>query len=64
MNLEEIEQEIQQRIAYLIKREGPTAQEEMVAYSVLALVKQAQASERIARVLENMLENGIFTIAP
>jgi hypothetical protein len=59
MTLAEIEQAIQARIGYMAKIDESPIEDWMDAYRTLAQVKQAQASERIAKVLENWLMNGV-----
>ncbi len=59
MTLLEIEQAIQARIDYMAKFDESPIEDWMEAYRTLAQVKQAQASERIASVLDNWLMNGV-----
>lgn len=64
MNLEEIEQSLQARLDYLDKKEAegfeaPPFAAWLEVYQVLAQIKQAQASERIANRLDNWNQVGV-----
>ena len=59
MTLEEIEQALQQRIDHMAKMEDYPIEEWLRCYEVLAQVKQAQAAESIAKLLDNWNMNGV-----
>jgi hypothetical protein len=63
MNLQEVEQALQERLTYLQKRhdegfERPSWEAWLECYRTLAQVKQAQATERIARTMEGWGRTG------
>jgi hypothetical protein len=72
MTLQQIEQALLERLHFLQKAQAEALEHPayeytswgalLDCYNALARVKQAQASERIASVLENMLENGVQTM--
>jgi hypothetical protein len=59
MNLQEVEQAIQARLDYMAKMDESPIEDWMEAYYTLAQVKQAQATERIARTLEGWSRSGV-----
>ncbi len=59
MTLEEIKQALQARIDYMAKMDESPFEDWLRCYEVLAQVKQAQAAESIAKLLDNWNMNGV-----